>query len=39
MNEVHQSFYFENFPARSTVITELVADKILVEIELVLYKE
>ncbi len=39
MNEVYRSFYGENLPARSTLVTDLVADGILVEIELVLYKE
>ena len=39
MNEVYKTFYVENFPARSTLVTDLVADSILVEIELVLYKE
>jgi 2-iminobutanoate/2-iminopropanoate deaminase len=39
MNEVYRSFYGENLPARSTLVTDLVADSILVEIEMVLYKE
>ena len=39
MNKVYRSFYGENLPARSTLVTDLVADSILVEIELVLYKE
>jgi reactive intermediate/imine deaminase len=39
MNGVYRSFYGENLPARSTLVTDLVADSILVEIELVLYKE
>ncbi len=39
MNKVYRSFYNENLPARSTLVTDLVADSILVEIELVLYKE
>ena len=39
MNEVYKIFYVDNFPARSTLVTDLVADRILVEIELVLYKE
>ena len=39
MNGVHRNFYGENLPARSTLVTDLVADSILVEIELVLYKE
>ena len=39
MNKVYNSFYNENLPARSTLVTDLVADSILVEIEMVLYKE
>ena len=39
MNGVYRSFCGENLPARSTLVTDLVADSILVEIELVLYKE
>ena len=39
MNGVYRSFYGENLTARSTLVTDLVADSILVEIELVLYKE
>lgn len=39
MNGIYRSFYGENLPARSTLVTDLVADSILVEIELVLYKE
>ena len=39
MNKVYKSFYNENLPARSTLVTDLVADSILVEIELVLYQE
>ena len=39
INEVYKTFYVENFPARSTLVTDLVADRILLEIELVLYKE
>ena len=39
MNKVYKSFYNENLPARSTLVTDLVADSILVEIELILYKE
>ena len=39
MNKIYKSFYEENLPARSTLVTDLVADRILVEIELVLYKE
>jgi 2-iminobutanoate/2-iminopropanoate deaminase len=38
MNGVYRSFG-ENLPARSTLVTDLVADSILIEIELVLYKE
>lgn len=39
MNLVYKSFYNENLPARSTIVTDLVADNILVEIELVLFKD
>lgn len=39
MNKVYRSSYGENLPARSTRVTDLVADSILVEIEMVLYKE
>ena len=39
MNKVYKSFYNENLPARSTLVTDLVADSILVEIEMGLYKE
>jgi 2-iminobutanoate/2-iminopropanoate deaminase len=39
MNKIYRNFYGENLPARSTLVTDLVADSILVEIELVLYKE
>lgn len=39
MNKVYRSFYGDNLPARSTLVTDLVADSILVEVELVLYKE
>ncbi|MBT4319529.1 RidA family protein [Candidatus Bathyarchaeota archaeon] len=39
MNGVYRSFYDDNLPARSTLVTNLVAESILVEIELVLYKE
>ena len=39
MNKVYRGFFGENLPARSTLITELVADSILVVIEMGLYKE
>ena len=39
INEVYKTFYVENFPVRSTLVTDLIADRILLEIELVLYKE
>ena len=39
MNKVYRAFYGANLPARSTLVTDLVANSILVEIELVLYKE
>ncbi len=39
MNKVYRGFYNKNLPARSTLVTDLVADSILVEIELVLYKK
>jgi 2-iminobutanoate/2-iminopropanoate deaminase len=38
MNEVYMTFFEGPTPARSTIVTKLVMDEILVEIEVVAYK-
>ncbi|MFC1526049.1 RidA family protein [Candidatus Latescibacterota bacterium] len=38
MNEVYGEFFSEEFPARSTTVTGLVRDFMLIEIECVAYK-
>jgi 2-iminobutanoate/2-iminopropanoate deaminase len=39
MNEVYGSYFEKTYPVRSTVVCDLVRPDMLVEIELVLYKE
>jgi len=39
MNKVYGAFFPENKPVRSTVVCDLVVPEILVEIELVLYRD
>jgi len=38
MNEVYRTFFNNEYPARSTIVTELVIPEILVEIECIAYK-
>ena len=38
MNEVYKTFFKDVYPARSTIVTELVIPEILVEIECIVYK-
>jgi 2-iminobutanoate/2-iminopropanoate deaminase len=38
MNEIYMTFFERPTPARSTIVTRLVMDEILVEIEVVAYK-
>jgi 2-iminobutanoate/2-iminopropanoate deaminase len=39
MNEVYGSYFHKNKPVRSTVVCDLVNAELLVEVELVLYKD
>lgn len=38
MNEVYRTYFTNEYPARSTIVTELVIPEILVEIECIVYK-
>jgi 2-iminobutanoate/2-iminopropanoate deaminase len=39
MNEVYREFFSEEYPARSTTVTGLVRDFMLIEIECIAYRE
>lgn len=39
MNEVYREFFSENPPARATVVTRMVNDAFLIEIDVIAYKE
>lgn len=38
MNEVYRSYFAADLPARSTIITSLANDRMLIEIECIAYK-
>lgn len=38
MNEVYREFFPENYPARSTIVSGLVRENMLIEIECIAYK-